>query len=368
MEITELEAIPFALPFREPYVTASGRLDQREMILVRLHTDEGPVGLGEVTPLSLRGGTSLEKAWRQLHKAGHRLSRTSLDGIAGPDPLAAAIEVVVAQVPGRSYAAPVKAGLEMALFDLAAKVADEPLWRLMKGSELTPVRCNATLSSGDAADVAERASEWAARGFETFKLKVGAGDDLAQVAAVRSALGPGARIRVDANGSWSADEAIESLDAIETQDVELAEQPTGSLRELARVAATSAIPIAADESVNDAKDAAKAAETAACRYATVKLAKVGGIGPASAIARALPVYLSSALDGPVGIAAAAHAAQAIYRNADDPGLAHGLATQLLFEHSIASRECVLEGDRLSVPDGPGLGVEIDETALEAAAL
>src|SRR4051812_37249512 len=214
MEITELEAIPFALPFREPYITASGRLDQREMILVRLHTDEGLIGLGEVTPLSLRGGTSLEKAWGQLRKAGHRLSRTSLDGIAGPDPLAAAIEVVVAQVPGRRYAAPVKAGLEMALFDLSAKVAGEPLWRLMKGAEAAPVRCNATLSSGEAADVAERASAWAARGFRTFKLKVGAGDDLAQVAAVRSAIGTDARIRVDANGSWTTQEAIESLDAI----------------------------------------------------------------------------------------------------------------------------------------------------------
>ena len=98
MEITGLEAIPFALPFREPYVTASGRLDQREMILIRLHTDEGIVGLGEVTPLSLRGGTSLEKAWGQVRRAGHRLSRTSLDGIAGPDPLAAAIEVIVARL------------------------------------------------------------------------------------------------------------------------------------------------------------------------------------------------------------------------------------------------------------------------------
>jgi o-succinylbenzoate synthase len=368
MEITELEAVPLALPFREPYVTASGRLDSREMILIRLHTDEGVVGLGEVTPLSLRGGTSLEKSWRQLHKAGHRLSRTSLDGIAGPDPLAAAIEVVVAQVPGRRYAEPVKAGLEMALFDLAAKIAGQPLWQLMKAPSAEPVRCNATLSSGEAVDVAQRAEAWAARGFETFKLKVGAGDDLAQVAAVRSAVGPDARIRVDANASWSADEAIESLAAIEAQDVELAEQPARSLRELARVSEASRIPVAADESVNDAKDAARAAETRACRYATVKLAKVGGIGPASSIARELPVYLSSALDGPVGIAAAAHTAQAIYRNAEDPGLAHGLATQALFERSIAATECVLERDRLTVPAGNGLGVEIDEAALEGLAL
>jgi muconate cycloisomerase len=96
----------------------------------------------------------------------------------------------------------------------------------------------------------------------------------------------------------------------------------------------------------------------------VKLSKVGGIGPAATIAAEVPVYLSSALDGPVGIAAAAHAAQALYRDHEDPGLAHGLATQELFAGTIASAECELREGLLRLPDGPGLGVEIDEEALE----
>ena len=96
----------------------------------------------------------------------------------------------------------------------------------------------------------------------------------------------------------------------------------------------------------------------------MKLAKVGGIGPAGAIGAQLPTYLSSSLDGPVGIAAAAHAAQALYRDRDDPGLAHGLATQELFGGTIASVECEVRDGLLHLPEGPGLGVEIDERALE----
>jgi L-alanine-DL-glutamate epimerase-like enolase superfamily enzyme len=130
------------------------------------------------------------------------------------------------------------------------------------------------------------------------------------------------------------------------------------------VAAATPIPVAADESVTSSREAKKAVQAGACRLATVKLSKVGGTGPAAAIAAELPVYLSSALDGPVGIAAAAHAAQALYRDRDDPGLAHGLATQVLFGETIASLECELREGFLHLPEGPGLAVEIDERALE----
>ena len=99
-------------------------------------------------------------------------------------------------------------------------------------------------------------------------------------------------------------------------------------------------------------------------WATVKLAKVGGVGSAREIAGVLPVYLSSALDGPVGIAAAAHLAQVLPGAGASAGLAHGLATQLLFAGTIASAECELRDGFLHLPEGAGLGVQIDERALE----
>jgi L-alanine-DL-glutamate epimerase-like enolase superfamily enzyme len=164
---------------------------------------------------------------------------------------------------------------------------------------------------------------------------------------------------VDPNGAWSVAEAEARLS--EMGPLELAEQPVASLTELDQLRNLTDVPLAADESVVTAEDARAAAR--ACRYATVKLAKVGGPDAAAAIARELSVYLSSALDGPVGIAAAAHLAQAI----PDPGVAHGLATELLFAATIGVG-ARLDGPMLHVPEGPGLGVELDEDALRRFAI
>jgi muconate cycloisomerase len=362
VKITAVETVPYALPFRDPYVTARGTLERREMILVRARTDEGLEGLGEAVPLTLRGGAGVDRVHRQLRRVARRMVGTELEEVS-EHPLAAAVDVVVAQLAGRRLEAPAAAAVESAVFDLCAKIADQPLWRLLGAERGEPVRCNATLVAGPPEAVAITARAWADRGFGTFKLKLGVGDDLRQVAAVRDALGPGPRIRVDANGSWSVPEALDVLREIEPLDVELVEQPTGSLRDMAAVAAATPIPIAADESVSSSKEAARAKRAAACDLATVKLAKVGGIGTAGGIAAELPSYLSSALDGPVGIAAAGHAAQALYRGRPDPRLAHGLATQELFAERVAAVECEVADGRLHLPDGPGLGVEIDEAAL-----
>ncbi len=106
----------------------------------------------------------------------------------------------------------------------------------------------------------------------------------------------------------------------------------------------------------------------ACDLTGIKLSKVGGPEEAIAIAEVLPAYLSSALDGPVGIAAAAQVAQTLRAQAPGgaPDLAHGLATQRLFASTVAAVECELRDGMLHLPPGPGLGVEIDERALDAA--
>jgi o-succinylbenzoate synthase len=366
MRIEQAELVPFALPFREPYVTARGTLERREIVLVRLRTDAGAEGLGEAVPLALRGGDDRARVERRLGRAARRLAGADVSDFGGEEPLRAAIDAFIHAAAGRRLPAAAAAGLEMALFDLAGKAAGVPLWRLLGAEAVAPVRCNATLAAGRPEDVAASTAAWAAQGFRSFKLKLGVGDDLRQVAAVREALGPEARIRVDANASWSRDDAISILRSLEPLGVELAEQPVERLRDMAAVSDATGIPIAADESVANAKQAERAVRARACRLATVKLAKAGGIGGAAAIAKHLPVYLSSALDGPVGIATAAHAAQAIYRDSPDPGLAHGLATQLLFAEGIASRACELRDGALRLPDAPGLGVEIDEGALARA--
>jgi o-succinylbenzoate synthase len=351
MKVAAVEAVPFSLPFREPYVTARGRLEQREMVLVRLRTDEGVEGLGEAVAMSLRAGANAAGLAREVRE----LARPELVGITVPAELPPALT---------SLSPAAAAAVEVALLDLTAKAAEVPLWRSLGADSVQPVRCNATLVAGPPATVAADAERWAERGFATFKLKVGVPGDVGQVEAVRAAVGPRARLRVDANGVWTPQDAMLRLTAMERHGIELAEQPAADLEDLAAVRNQTAIPIAADESINSADEARHAIELGACQLATVKLAKVGGITPARAIAAALPTYLSSALDGPVGIAAAAHLAQVLRFAAPWAGLAHGLATQLLFGDTIASVECELHGDLLHLPDGPGVGVQLDEAALE----
>ena len=363
MLVERVETVPYALPFREPYVTARGALERREMVLLRLRTDDGPEGLGEAVPLSLRGGDGLAEVDAALREAGQRLIGLDLNP-GEEEPLAVAVATFLELVRPRKLPAPAAAALECALFDLAAKELDEPLWATLRASEAKPVETNATLTAAAPDSLVAQAESWGAQGFGTFKLKLGGGDDVAGVAAVREALGPDARIRVDANEAWQPDEAIAVLRVLEPLDIELAEQPVAGLRWMARVAGDVAIPLAADESVNDEADAHRAVQRRACAFATAKLSKVGGMGAARQIAAVLPTYLSSALDGPVGIAAAGHVTQVLRERGLDPGIAHGLATQRLFAETVASRECELTDGRLRLPDGPGIGVEIDEVALE----
>jgi L-alanine-DL-glutamate epimerase-like enolase superfamily enzyme len=335
------------------------------MLLVRLRTDAEIEGLGEAVPLTLRGGADREAIVRGLRRAARRFRRADLSDFAGEEPFLAAVDAYIHVAAGRRLPAPAKAALEMAIFDLAGKASERPLWSLLGADAAAPVRCNATLVAGPPSEVAADARAWAERGFGTFKLKLGTGEDVAQVRAVREALGPDARIRVDANGAWSAEEALGVMRMIEPLGIELVEQPVADARAMAELTKGTSMLIAADESVASAKDAQRAKTAGSCDLATVKLAKVGGIGEANGIARLLPIYLSSALDGPLGIAATAHAAQALPSVGPAAGLAHGLATQLLFSETIAARESQLDGDLLTPPHGPGLGVEIDDDRLEA---
>jgi O-succinylbenzoate synthase len=348
VRIASVEVIPYALPFREFYVTSRGSLAQREMVLLRLGSDDGLTGLGEAVPMSLRGGASLARVVGELELLSElsELDEASLrGGIA-------------------NLSAPSRCAALTALMDLRGRRAAGGGRSSPAAGE--PVHCNATLVAGEPAAVAEDALRWAAAGFSTFKLKLGVGDDAGQVRAVREAVGPEARIRVDANAAWDVAAAKRTLRELEELDIELAEQPVATLEEAAEVAASTSIPIAGDESVENRADAERAVSLGACDLAGVKLSKVGGPEEAIEIAEVLPSYLSSALDGPVGIAAAAQVAQTLGENAPEGSLhlAHGLATQRLFSSTVASVECELRDGMLHCPPGPGLGVEIDERALD----
>jgi len=157
-----------------------------------------------------------------------------------------------------------------------------------------------------------------ASGCRTAKVKVAErgqllADDIARVEAVRDALGPGGRLRVDANAAWSVDEAVTALKALDEFDLEYAEQPVRSLEEMADLRRRIDVRLAADESVRTADDPLRIAGLDAADIVVLKVQPLGGVRRCLEVAEAcgLPVVVSSAVETSVGIAAGVALAAAL---------------------------------------------------------
>ena len=319
-----------SVPLREPFATAGGVVSARDLLLLTIEDDEGIAGFGEAAALEPYDGVSTEAV-------AAALTQRSGDG-GPPQPRAAE---------------------EMARLDLEARRDGRPLGEL--GADTIAV--NRTLPAGPPDEVAARAEAGVRAGYSCFKLKVGLPDDLERVAAVREAIGPWPALRIDANGAWGVEEAIAAIQSLEKYDLQLVEQPCRRMEELAAVCAAVEVPVAADEVIAGPDDVRAAAATGACDVVNVKLASSGGFTAARATLRAatengLEAFISSTLDGPWGIAAALQLAAS-----EGVSLACGLATLELFEGSLARALPAPEDGLMAVPQGPGLGVTIEDEAI-----
>jgi L-Ala-D/L-Glu epimerase len=324
---------------RAPFVSASGSLTDRELVLVRLEDSDGWVGLGESAPLPDYHGVNVGDVLEALAACRETL--------AGAPSGASAHEALTEW--RAMTVLPAVAAIDMALWDLEGRRSGEPVWRLLGARAAEPVEVNYTIAAPDRAGAGAQASEARAAGFRTVKAKVGIGDDAGRLAAVRAMLGPDIAIRLDANGAWSVAEAQTMLRALEPIGIELCEEPVRGLAQTRELAATTNVPVALDETAG----AIGALEERVCDAVCLKVAGSGGItGLIDAARRAratgYDVYLASTLDGPLGIAAALHAAAVIR-----PRRACGLGTLALF----ADREDPLPArdGRIAVPPGAGLG-------------
>jgi o-succinylbenzoate synthase len=309
------------IPLRQPFVTSTGVLAERELAVVRLDDDEGSQGFGEAAPLASYDGERLdEQVWDALRE--------------GPPPRGAPPQA--------------RTAWEMAELDLQTRRRGRPL--APPGADAIPV--NWTLPAGPPGEVAQAAADAARRGYACMKVKIGLPDDVERVAAVREAIGPWPALRVDANGAFGVDAAAARLAELEPFDLQLAEQPCPTLEEMAELRPRVGIPIAADESVRTADDVRDAARLKACEVVNVKLSSAGGFLPARDAVRAardtgLEVWLSSTLDGPWGIAAALQLAAS-----EGISLACGLATLELFDARIARALPPPSAGLMAVPSGP----------------
>jgi O-succinylbenzoate synthase len=191
----------------------------------------------------------------------------------------------------------------------------------------------------------------AGHGCTTAKVKVGErgqtlDDDVERVAAVRGALGPTGRLRVDANGAWSVSEALEAIATLSSFDLEYVEQPCATVTELASVRARVDVPIAADESIRRADDPMRVAELEAADIAVLKVQPLGGVRRCLRLAEqiGLPVVVSSALESSVGIAAGVALAAAL----PELPYACGLATASMLTADVTTAPLLPVGGFLPV--------------------
>jgi O-succinylbenzoate synthase len=198
----------------------------------------------------------------------------------------------------------------------------------------------------------DRAAEIvAASGCRTAKVKVAeAGqsdaDDIARVEAVRAALGPAGRIRVDANGGWDVEHAARMIGALAPFGLEYAEQPCPSLAEMARLRRLVRVPLAADESIRRAEDPLRVRAAGAADLIVLKVQPLGGVRAALRVAAGcgLPVVVSSAVETSVGLAAGVALAAAL------PELDYdcGLATMSLLTGDVTAEPLLATGGTLPV--------------------
>jgi L-alanine-DL-glutamate epimerase-like enolase superfamily enzyme len=324
---------------RAPFVTARTSVNARRLVVVSVETSDGHLGFGEAAPLEGYDVVSIDDVRAALEDCRTVLSRS--DGEPRAELLAECARLAV--LPHAI------AAIDLALWDLAGRRAGEPVWRLLGAQAPPDVRVNATIAAPDRAGAASEAAAARAAGFGAVKLKVATGDDAGRLAAVRAAAGPVMEIRLDANGAWSVPEAVAALRALAPAGVELCEEPVRGLDRTAELSAATDVAVAIDET----SAWPGAFDHRICDAVCLKIARCGGISgliDAARRARAVgyEVYLASTLDGPLGIAAALHAAAAVR-----PDRASGLATLGLF----AGRGDPLppRSGTIAAPTGPGLG-------------
>jgi o-succinylbenzoate synthase len=359
MDLRHVRVILYRLPFREPYVTAEGAVTHRQGFIVQIEAEDGLIGLGEASflPHEAGGQAALARSLRDL--AGRA---------AGADMAEFGGGVAVKREPGWPAFA-------FAMTDLIARARGDSVAALFPHPVLGAVPVNALIGGVplEQATVAARAA--LAAGFGTVKLKVGVeatlDAEVARVAAVREALGAHARLRLDANGAWNEEQAPELLKGFAKHDIEYIEQPVppGHLDVLKRLRGTGLVPIAADEDVSDTASAERVLETGAADVLVLKPLQFAGLGPARAIAEraaALGVgtTITTSIDSGVGTAIALQLAAAL-----ETKVAHGLATPSLLEDDlIAAPGLPLEAGAMRLSAAPGLGVELDEAAIDKYAV
>jgi muconate cycloisomerase len=362
------------IPFVAAFTHSARERRWSDSVVVRVRDEAGTEGWGEGAPRPYVTGESVDLMVRHLAaELWPRVADREIPPVAAGQDLAAIADVVPqTAVPGVLAPGASRAALELAILDCALRRGGRGMAAVLPPRRARVVY-GGVITAGPVERAAQHARQMRAIGLQHVKVKVGFADDVARVAAVREVLGPDVAVRLDANGGWTPERAVEVLTAVAPFDVAAIEQPLprGDAAAVRRLREATGVPVMADESVVTAGDLEALIAAQAIDLVNVRVSKCGGLTRSLAIAtRAAAAGLRVQVGSQVGetailSAAGRHLAAALPEVAFVEG---SFGTLLLGED--VSVESVRFGHRGEAPilTGPGLGIRVIEERLRRYAV
>jgi L-alanine-DL-glutamate epimerase-like enolase superfamily enzyme len=366
MKITKIDAIPISVPLKKGLTakTAHGEHVTSPYVIVKVHTDQGLIGLGEATISAL---------WSGETQAGTvaAIRDYIAPQLLGKDPrdittARRAMDFIIKLNPFT------KAAVEMALWDIAGKAANVPVYQLLGGKVRDRVRIKLVVWARDVEGSRKMVEEHLTLGVTCIKVKTGIDPegDIARVRAVREVTPKHIPLTIDSNCGWTIQQAKYCLRALADVNLLLAEQPipAGDPAALAELRRDTPTPIMADESVFTLQDAWLLTTHRAADILSVYPGKHGGIAATAeiiAVAKAagLRCTIGSNLELGIGTAAMLHVAAA-FPEVDCDAFPADTIGPFYHDGEIITKPLDLGPPYATVPGGAGLGVELDEQALK----
>jgi L-alanine-DL-glutamate epimerase-like enolase superfamily enzyme len=363
VKIKSIEPIAVSLPMKKAVTMAAETVTRADNVLARVESHNGFVGWGEAASAPTMTGETVAGMMAAISHMAPSLLNRAADDFAG------ASTTMDAAMYGNTGA---KAAIEIALHDLVARAAGQPLHALFGGKIRTRMPVLAVIGSTDEAADLREARERFGAGYRAFKIKVGIGSPEADGARTRAvcrmlkASREGCLVSADANQGFTVDEAVRLTAAVGDAGLDFFEQPVRAhdLAGMARVAAASRIPIGADEGIHSLDDIERHHERKAAAGVSLKAIKLGGLRAlldACRLCDRLGMKVNiSCKTGESSVASAA----ALHVAAVAPGLDWGLTlTNSGLAEDVTATPSRIERGHVEVPEGSGLGIEVDERSV-----
>jgi muconate cycloisomerase len=368
VKITKIETYPVRIPLKPErrMVSAIGRHEVSEYLLVRVETDAGIEGAGEATVMSRWSG---ETVWT----AQAIIERVIAPLLIGVDPLnVPRVDQVMDQATQCNWFA--KSAVEMACWDIRGKAENVPVYQLLGGAVRPfPIRCRFSMGAYPPDRAMSRTQELVEAGFTTIKVKVGTRleEDVERVRIVRETMGPDLDLVIDANCGYDVPTAIKAAELMEDYHVGLFEQPTprGDFQGLAEVRRSIKPLVMADDICFDFYDAVECIRHEACDVISVYPGKNGGIRKSREIINYAAEYgiacsIGSNLELDIASASMCHlvVASSNMQVEKYPG---DILGPEYHEFSVVQNPLKIEGPIITLNDAPGLGVSVNWDTVKA---